>query len=260
MSGFRWEHTLFVNFYSWPRGPRVTDSAELAFKWFRLARAWTSNQLLFSYLSQSQLGSTHWQAGMKGGNTLPQWDLGPTLRGKVPMKSWAQEGTQYCQTHSCCFLPHWQHCSQPAMSVLRLQRKWDFHSSLTWNFGRWAELDASCCISNLLESKTVWETHCSLLSLLPWRRLTFPASCKFPFPGSWKSYSSWRSPIGSATFLLQVEAGKHTTTCYLFVPEGGLLFPHPRISCARLLEKRFWVLLSFLFLFNFFHLFLLVGG
>ena len=43
----------------------------------------------------------------------------------------------------------------------------------------------------------------------------------------WSSEQIWRTPVVSANFLLQMEAGKHTTACCLFFPEGGSLFPHP---------------------------------
>ena len=227
ISGFWWEHTLSVKLYSQPRGPRLTDSPKWAFKWFILARAWTSTQLLFYSLSQSQLVSTHFQAGRKRGKALPQWHFGPTLIGKGPLKSCAQEGTHSCQTQTRCFLPHWQYCSQPVMSVLGSQRKRYFYGSLTWNLWRWAELEVPCCISNLLASNRGWQAYYSLLSLLHWRRLSFPTSCEFPAPGSWKGASSWWLPVASANFLLQIEARKYTTACCLFIPEGGSLSQHP---------------------------------
>ena len=37
---------------------------------------------------------------------------------------------------------------------------------------------------------------------------------------------SWKAPVLSVTLLSQIEAGKHTTACCLFFPEGGSLFPH----------------------------------
>ena len=37
---------------------------------------------------------------------------------------------------------------------------------------------------------------------------------------------SWRSPVVSATFFLQIEAGKHTAACCLFFLEGGSHFRH----------------------------------
>ena len=37
----------------------------------------------------------------------------------------------------------------------------------------------------------------------------------------------WRYPVATATFWLQIEAGKDTAACCLFFPEGGSHFPHP---------------------------------
>ena len=48
---------------------------------------------------------------------------------------------------------------------------------------------------------------------------------------------SWRSPVVSATFWLQREAGKHTAICCLFVPEGGSLFQHPVNSLSQAPRK-----------------------
>ena len=42
----------------------------------------------------------------------------------------------------------------------------------------------------------------------------------------WGAEQSWRSPGVSATLWLQREAGKHSTACCLFVPEGGSHFSH----------------------------------
>ena len=189
---------------------------------------------LFSYFSQS-----HWQAGRKRGKALPQWHLGPTSIGKASLKSWAQEGIQSCQTHSRCFLPNGQYCSQQAMSVLGLQRKQDFNGPLTWNLGCWAELEVYVWISNLFASNSGWQAHCSLLSLLPWRRLTLIASCEFPVPGCWRCAFRWRSAVVPANFLLQIKGGKHTAACCLFIPEGVLLFPHSANFLSQASRKAF---------------------
>ena len=41
----------------------------------------------------------------------------------------------------------------------------------------------------------------------------------------WGTEQSRRSPVVSAAFWLQIEAGKHTTACCLFFPEGASHFP-----------------------------------
>ena len=113
------------------------------------------------------------------------------------------------------------------MFVLGLQRKRDFHGPLSWNLWCWAELEIFLCISNLPVSNRGWQAHHSLLSLHPRRKLTFPSSWEFPVPGSLKGTYSWRSPVVSGNFWLQIEAGKQTKAGYLFIPARGSLFPHP---------------------------------
>ena len=130
------------------------------------------------------------------------------------------------------------------MSVLGLQRKWNFHGPLTWNLGCWADHEVSRWISNLLVSNRGWQAHHSLLSLLPSRRLAFPTACEFPVPSSWKGASSWRYHIVSANFLLQIEPGKNNPTCRLLFPEGGSLSRILWISFPRLLEKHLLMFLS----------------
>ena len=46
---------------------------------------------------------------------------------KGPFEKLSPGGHSIIQTHSCCFLPHWQYCSHLAMYVVWLQVKLDFH-------------------------------------------------------------------------------------------------------------------------------------